>query len=610
MPMTAPDPYKPPEASVPGSLRFLWASMSARRRKHFYVAMAVMLVGALAELMTIGAVLPFLALIADPDRAAQLPVFGSIVAASGVESQQDLILLAALLLIGAAVFTAAARLLLTWITLRFVLVLSHEIGATVYARMLRQPYGYYVTRNTSDLIASQEKVQAVIWAVLMPAMQGATAAFMATAIVVLLFAIDPFTAAIAAAAMALSYLGVSVAVRRRLHRNSELLASKAAERIKTIQEGLGGIRDVLLEQSQEVFEKKFQSVDYAYRRAQVVNNFIGLGPRYVVEATGIALIAALALYLSGRPGGVIGSIPVLGALALGAQRLLPLLQQAYLGWSSFAGNRQMLLDVVALMRTPVVTSLPRDRRRPPVPFGREIRLERVSFQYQARAYALKDIDLVIPKGARVGFVGETGSGKSTLLDLLMGLLEPSRGAILIDGEALGDANRANWQAQIAHVPQAIFLADSSVASNIAFGEAEEEIDLARVRNAAAMAHIDDFIEQLPQGYETPVGERGIRLSGGQRQRIGIARALYKRAPVLVFDEATSALDDETERAIMASIATLGDDVTLLMIAHRTSTLTGCDLIVRLARGRIAETGSYAAMIGRAAPRLREAKRAP
>lgn len=587
----------PLRLSVGGSLRFLWHSMPARRRLHFYAVIGVMLLGTLAELMTIGAVLPFLALVADPATAGRLPLFSQFAELVGASSPQELLFAAAMLLIGTAVAAVALRLWLTRVTLSFVLVLSHEIGVGVFARMLRQPYGYYVTRNSSELLSSQEKVQAVIWSVLMPTMQAATAGVIATAIVVMLFVIDPFTASIAAGTLALCYLAVSFAVRRRLHQNSEKLAWAATQRLQTMQEGLGGIRDVLLEQSQEVFERKFKRVDLAYRQAQVINNFIAVAPRYIVEGAGIVLLALLTLYLAGRSGGVIAAIPVLGALAVGAQRLLPLLQQAYSGWSSFAGNRQMLADVVGLMRAPIVTSTPRDRARPPVPFKRDIRFDWVNFQYDRRGYALQDISLVIPKGERLGLVGETGSGKSTLLDLLMGLLEPTSGAILIDGELLADRNRANWQAQIAHVPQAIYLSDSSIASNIGFGEAEDELDMDRVRDAAARADIGEFIAGLPDGFETTVGERGVRLSGGQRQRIGIARALYKRASVLVFDEATSALDSKVESAIMQAIFELERNVTLIMIAHRTTTLVGCDRIVRLAAGKIVEVGSYDDLLG-------------
>jgi len=367
--------------------------------------------------------------------------------------------------------------------------------------------------------------------------------------------------------------------------------------MQTMQEGLGGIRDILLEQSQEVFESKYRCVDYEYRNAQVANNFIALAPRFLVEATGILLLALLTLYFSAKPGGVIAAIPVLGAMAVGAQRLLPLLQQAYTAWSAFTGNRQVLIDVVELMRTPIVTSASRDRSHPPVAFRESIAFDRVSFRYDNRGYALRDIDLVIPKGARVGLVGETGSGKSTMLDILMGLLDPTSGAVRIDGQVLDDRNRANWQAQIAHVPQAIYLADSSIAVNIAFGESDDALDRARVGDAARRAHLHDFICSLPEGYETAVGERGVRLSGGQRQRIGIARALYKQASVLVLDEATSALDSRVEAGVMRSIFALERDLTLLMIAHRTTTLAGCDRIVRLEAGRIVEIGTYEDLIG-------------
>lgn len=583
--------------SVPEALRFLWRTMSTRRRRHFYAAVLVMLLGAVAELVTIGAVLPLLALVASPDSAREVAALRVIADLFGAEDSRSLLTASALLLIGAAVAALALRLWLTRVSLQFVLLLSHEIGTAVFARMLRQPYSYYVTRNSSELLASQEKVQTVIWSVLMPGMQGTISVVIASAIITLLILIDPFTATIAAATLAFCYVGISFGVRRRLNRNSERLSSSASERMQTMQEGLGGIRDILLEQSQEVFESKYRCVDYEYRNAQVANNFIALAPRFLVEATGILLLALLTLYFSAKPGGVIAAIPVLGAMAVGAQRLLPLLQQAYTAWSAFTGNRQVLIDVVELMRTPIVTSASRDRSHPPVAFRESIAFDRVSFRYDNRGYALRDIDLVIPKGARVGLVGETGSGKSTMLDILMGLLDPTSGAVRIDGQVLDDRNRANWQAQIAHVPQAIYLADSSIAVNIAFGESDDALDRARVGDAARRAHLHDFICSLPEGYETAVGERGVRLSGGQRQRIGIARALYKQASVLVLDEATSALDSRVEAGVMRSIFALERDLTLLMIAHRTTTLAGCDRIVRLEAGRIVEIGTYEDLIG-------------
>ena len=582
---------------VTAALAFLWRAMSAARKRHFLVAMFVMMLGTVTELLTIGAVLPFLAIVSDPARADTLPLLGDAANLLGLEGFEGLVMVAALLLIGAAVFGALMRIALTWISLGFVLSLSHEIGREVFARMLRQPYGYYVSRNTSELLSGIDKVQTVVWSVLMPGMQGIASTVMSLGIAALLFYIDPFTASVAAGSMAFAYVSVALLVRRRLHSNSERLADAATRRVQTIQEGLGGIRDILLEQSQDVFEQKFRRLDWSYRRAQTVNNFILLSPRYVVEGAGIVLIAGLAVHLAGKPGGLIAALPILGALALGAQRVLPLLQQAYTGWSSLAGNRQILIDVTDLMAAPVVTSLPRDRAAPVAAFRESLALSKVSFRFGARDEpALKGIDLVIPKGQNVGFIGETGSGKSTMLDIVMGLLDPSEGAVLIDGEPLSDANRALWQAQIAHVPQTIFLADATIAANIAFGEHDAEIDHARVTEAARVAQIHDFVSGLPQGYATEVGERGVRLSGGQRQRIGIARALYKRAPVLILDEATSALDDATEAAIIRSLNTIDKDVTILMIAHRTSTLAGCDVVVGLANGEIVRRGTYAEMV--------------
>jgi ABC-type multidrug transport system fused ATPase/permease subunit len=296
------------------------------------------------------------------------------------------------------------------------------------------------------------------------------------------------------------------------------------------------------------------------------------------------------------------ALPVLGALALGAQRLLPLLQVIYGGWTNMNISRQSMADVVAILDLPIEDRYQSTRPIEPLPFERKIELEGVSFRYSPdRPLVLKDVSLTVNKGARVGFIGKTGSGKSTIMDLVMGLLQPTSGQIKIDGTVLTSENVREWQAQIAHVPQAIYLADTTIAANIAFGIAESEIDLVRVREAARHAELEDFIESLSDHYNSIVGERGIRLSGGQRQRIGIARALYKQAKLLVFDEATSALDNETEAAVMASIGSLHRDLTILIIAHRLSTVEKCDQIYRLDGGRLVGRGlPYTVVVDRVA----------
>ena len=304
----------------------------------------------------------------------------------------------------------------------------------------------------------------------------------------------------------------------------------------------------------------------------------------------MVLIAAFSLYVSGRPGGIVSALPMLGAMALGAQRLLPLFQQVYFSWAQIYGNRGTLANLAQLLDLPVK---PEPAGEPIAEFSVALDFDRVSFTYPTGTRpALDDVSLTVPKGARIGLVGKSGSGKSTLADLVMGLLDPTAGRLLIDGRKLDDSTRTSWQAQIAHVPQSIFLSDSTIASNIAFGREGGDIDMARVRAAAAAADLHDYIATLPAGYDSLVGERGIRLSGGQRQRIGIARALYKNATVLVLDEATSALDDETEGSVMAAIARLPRSLTVISIAHRLSTLRSCDTIVRLEDGRIVAMGPY------------------
>jgi ABC-type multidrug transport system fused ATPase/permease subunit len=310
-----------------------------------------------------------------------------------------------------------------------------------------------------------------------------------------------------------------------------------------------------------------------------------------MEALGMVLIAVLA-YGPSRHGGIAAALPVIGALALGAQRLLPALQQIYYAWANMLGNQASLAATLELLNQP----LPADVGQPepiPLPFNESIRFENVRFRYTAeQPWVLDGFNLTIPHGARVGFVGSTGSGKSTALDLLMGLLMPTDGGLFVDGNPVTGNRVSAWQRTIAHVPQSIYLSDASVAENIAFGVPRDMIDMQRVRLAAKQAQIADFIEGRPDGYDGFVGERGMRLSGGQRQRIGIARALYKRASVLVFDEATSALDNETERSVMDSIENLNRDLTILLIAHRLTTVRRCDMLVELNHGKVVAQGSY------------------
>ena len=563
----------------------LYREISPLRRRGFAPLLALMLAGALAELFTLGALLPFLASVAAPESAPTLKTLHPLLEQLGAHTRQQVLYVLTGLFAVAALGAAVLRLVLLWASQKFVYGMSCELGVKLYADTLHQPYSYHTQRNTSEIIASINKVEMVTNGVLSPLMAAVIAAVIASFIIAGLIVINPLVALATSGGGLAIYLAASALTRRGLKRNSGIIALAQGNRIRTMQEGLGGIRDVLIDRSQPVFIETYERAESGFRDARACNAMFANAPRFIVEGAGMVLIALVAVTVSGRSGHLAEAIPVLGALALGAQRLLPLIQQIYQGWAFTMGNRQNLSDVVALLRRPVMAAADCAKA---LPFERGIVLDHVGYTYaQERKPALNDVCLQIPKGARVGIAGRTGSGKSTLVDLIIGLLEPASGQIRIDGVKLTAGNRSAWQKNIAHVPQAIFLADASVAENIAFGVKTRDIDHARVRRAAEQAELVEVIASLPEGYDTKVGERGIQLSGGQRQRIGIARALYKQASVLVFDEATSALDNETEAAVMKAIERLDSDLTILIIAHRLSTLAGCDMVMRLEAGQMA-----------------------
>ncbi|MGZ8313027.1 MAG: ABC transporter ATP-binding protein, partial [Allosphingosinicella sp.] len=538
-------------------------------------------------------ILPFLTLLSAPERLMSVEPVMAVFAFFGAHTRGELVLAATIMFGIAAVLAGLVRLMFAWSSQAFVFTLGHELGVELQRRILYQPYTYHVMTNSSQFVSALEKVHVLVLNILLPLMQAAGAVLISLFIIAVLVIINPVVALASAAAFGLVYLAVSALTRGRLERSSVESNRTLGERVQAVQENMGAIRDILIDRTQPAYVAHFAQIDWRLRSAQTWIAFIAAAPRFVIESFGMVLIAVIALLLASRDGGLGAALPTLGAMALGAQRLLPLLQQVYFGLSQFRGNRAVLDDVVEFLDLDCPLE---HETSAPLPMRRSIRFDRVGYTYPGRDVAVLDeIDLTIPCGSRVAFVGRTGSGKSTLVDLLMGLLQPSEGSILIDDEPLTGAKLPAWQANIAHVPQSIFLTDTSILNNIAFGVPKEQIDRARAASAAQRAQLHDFITGLPEGYETEVGERGVRLSGGQRQRLGIARALYKEASVLVLDEATSALDDATETAVMASLESLDERLTVIMIAHRLSTIANCDQVIRLSEGRIVQSGSYAAV---------------
>lgn len=587
-------------STYPSSVKLikrLWLHLSQRRQKQFWILLVLMVFASFAEMISIGATLPFLGALTAPESLFNHQLMKPLVELLALTEASQLLLPLTIIFIFAALVSGAIRLVLLYVMVRLSFATGADLGINIYRKTLYQEYEIHIARNSSEIINGIiNKTSLVIHSVITPTLSLISSIIMLVGVMIALLLIDFITAITAFVSFGVIYWLIIHFTRQQLFDNSKCVANESSRMIKSLQEGLGGIRDVLIDGSQEFYCREFQNADLPLRRAQGNNQFISSSPRYVLEVIGITLIAILAYIMTQRADGITTAIPVLGALALGAQRLMPALQLAYGSLSTIKGSKVSLVDVLDLLEQP----LPSDANITfvsPVVFKQNINLNNVSFRYASDApWVVKDINLNLIKGSCIGFMGVTGSGKSTLIDIIMGLLPPTVGGLVIDGQEITTANRRAWQSHIAHVPQNIYLSDSTIEENIAFGLPKDQINFKRVQQAARQAQIADLIEGWPKKYQTFVGERGIRLSGGQRQRIGIARALYKQSDVIIFDEATSALDNETELAVMEAIESLGSDLTIIIIAHRLTTLKNCDQIIEMGNNSILRVGKYDELI--------------
>ncbi len=574
----------------------LLSRFSSHRKRQLALILLLMACGSVAELVSIGVIFPFLVALTSPASLFANETLRPLLQVLHVRSPDLLVLLLTFLVVASALLSNLLRLFVTYVSVRFGYAAGTDLSVRIFATALHAPYATHVGRNSSVTIdAILVKANSVIHGVLMPLMVLSNAILVLGAVALLLVIARPEVAATVFLVALVTYGVIYQTTKRRLATNSKRIAMQSVHSLRTLQEGLGGIREVLLEGTQDVYVRQYQQSDIAMKKAQAENAALGVVPRYVMEFIGISALAVVAFFLTNTMDNFAAVVPTLGLLAMGAQRSLPYLQQAAGSWMGIAGNRAALTDTLALLKE---GDLPRwSAGVAPVSFAHTVELRDVGFQYQKQGpQVLHRVNLVVQRGSRIGVVGGTGNGKSTLLDILMGLLEPSQGELLVDGVVVSAANRRGWQAHIAHVPQSIFLLDASIEENIALGVPEEDIDRGLLAKVARQAQIHEDVMAMPQGYRTRVGERGAMLSGGQRQRIGIARALYKQADVILLDEATSALDSQTETAVMAAIGELGRELTLFVIAHRLATLQHCDEIIEISDARIHRRGTYASIV--------------
>ena len=568
----------------------IWRQLSPRRRWQLRGLLLTMLVSGLAEVFSLAAVIPFLAVLSNPQTLWQVQWVQEIALYLGIREVSGLLFPATIFFGVAAVLTAAIRLANLWLNGRVAASIGSDLSLKAYKATLYQPYSAYLSSNSSDAITTIcSQVNDTI-RVINFALQLATASIVAFGLTVTLLVVDWQIASLTILAFGASYALLIILVRKKLALISVQVAGGVRDQLKSLQEGIGSIRDIILDGSQDMFLTSYSLVDAPLRIKQAQADFLGNFPRFIIETLAILIVAMIGFVVSREKSNEMTTITILGTIALGAQRMLPALQQIYNGWAVIRASKTAVARVLSLAERPVSGVALNSGNIIPFNYN-TLEFRNVTFCYNGKdSPALRQINLKINRGDRIGIIGTTGSGKSTLVDLLMGLLDPSSGQMLVDGLDLHDSAHPErmiaWRSSIAHVPQSIYLADCSIIQNIAFSDSKDQINTELAHRSAKLAQIDSYIESTPRGYNTFVGERGVNLSGGQMQRIGIARALYKQSRILVLDEATSALDNSTEKNVMNAIKKFSMDITVVIIAHRLSTVSDCDRVIELSSGAI------------------------
>ena len=579
--------------------RKIFALLDSRERKRFILLSGVMILVAISELLGISAVLLLLTVLSEPDRIPDMATIGWLYEKAGFQSLFAFQVLLAVIAIAVVMGGLAIKAAGTYAVIRYAEMRGYAISCRLLGAYLHQPYAWFLRRNSAEI--GKDVLQECIWfvgMVLGPAMRILSSLLIAVFILVFLVVLNPLVAPVAGLLIGGSYALIYLWLRSALRRLGGEIVTANSERFRLAHEATAGIKEVKLLGLEDSYLRRFESPAQRFARASALNNVASELPRFALEAITFGVLLGVVLILLLHSGGSLVSIvPLLGVFAFGTLRLLPALQQIYHAATTLRFGRAVL-DRLYSEYTSAMAEVTRRRSTTPsvnvLPLTRVLSLKAVSYAYpESERTALDNVSLDISAYTTVGIVGGTGAGKTTLVDLILGLLVPDSGTIRVDGMSLGPDTQRSWQRTLGYVPQNIYLTDDTVAANIAFGIPPEQIDIAKVERAARVAALHDFVvDELPEGYDTFVGERGVRLSGGQRQRIGIARALYHEPSLLILDEATSALDNLTERAVMGAVDNIRGDKTIILIAHRLSTVRKCHTIFLMERGRVAARGTY------------------
>ena len=545
---------------------------------------------AFIEMMSIGAILPLISAILEPNSQSNSLLIGILQNYFPKLLGQSKIFVALVIFCSLNIFVAIMRLAVLWVNIQYSQSVLAVVSDGIYSVMLHQNYKEQIERHSSVVIdVIVNKAGLVVQGLLYPSLVIVNGVLIFFAVFVFLVYLSPGLAISSVLFFGVCYLFIISKTKALQYKNGEKIANCSSQLIKTIQDGIGYVREILLDSSQNFYLQKFSAINQDLQKSRGLNQFLLQSPRIYIEALGILFIA-IVIFCGTREGGHVNTFGIVGVLGLASQRLLPIMQQVYGAWSAIIGSQSSVEEALNLLDDLSMCS--DSDAADGINFIKSFSLDNISYSHSKFSKPTLDvIKCEIIAGDRIGIIGKTGSGKSTLLDIIMALLQPTSGFLVIDGVRLSKSDAKSWQKLIAHVPQSIFLTDASLAENIAM-TTKANIDFQRLNRCTKLAQLNETIDELPNGVDTSIGERGVQISGGQRQRIGIARALYKEAKVIILDEATSALDSETEEDVMAALQNLGEGVTIIIVAHRLTTLKGCNKIFEIEGGQIRRNGTY------------------
>lgn len=582
----------------------VYGVFSKEQRKKLLWLQLFTLMTAFSEIVSLVSIAPFMALISDLTLIDTHPFFSKLFQLTGFVDRQDFVFFVGFCVLMILIASSIISMITIWRLSLFAQYVGAEIADTLFSFYLRQSWLYHASVSSSFLTKQlATEVNRVTGSVINPLMQLAARSTIALFMVIAIIVYNPYIALIGVSLFALCYITLFKVVRARLVRNGRVVSDMSALRYRMMSEGFGGIKDVLLLNRQSYFEEKFRDAGRKYAYSQGTNLALSQVPRYFMELLAFGALLTLVLYLiRAYDGGISEIFPILAIYAVAGLKLLPSFQQIYAHLAQIKGNISAFDAIKSDLlssRSCNFNSDELDEKQSQIKFENEISLRNISFTYPGKDKpAINNLNINIKRNQIVGIVGFSGSGKSTLIDLILGLIEADKGGFYVDDVKITNKNNSYWRKLVGLVPQKIFISDSTIYENIAFGLPDNLIDNTQLLEAVDKAHLSELVEKSPLGLKTQVGEDGAQLSGGQRQRIGIARALYHRAEVLIFDEATSALDNVTERMVMQAVHEFSGHKTIIMIAHRLSTVQKCDVIYFMDEGRILDHGTYDELLTR------------